>query len=144
MRILLRVIAALAALSSVAALGADAKPDPAAKPDPSKAPAPAKADEDKPKADAKAEAPPPPPEKIDAKTFDLALQDYFGGNPRAAAPKLFAFIETVSQTDENYAWAQFFLGKSLADLGLKHAAAVYFAKIARERTNPAVLPRALE
>jgi hypothetical protein len=100
-------------------------------------------DEKDKKADKEAPAP-PPPEKVDAKTFDLALQDYFGHNPRAAAPKLFAFLESVSSTDENYAWAQFFLAKSLIDLGMKHAGAVYLATIARQRTNPAVLPRALE
>jgi hypothetical protein len=138
----------LAALFSAPASGADATPKGGApaKPDATldnskQAPA---AEPEKKEEKGKAEAPPPPPDKVDAKTFDLALQDYFGGNPKSAAPKLFAFIETVSSTDENYAWAQFFLAKSLIDLGLKHAGAVYLAKIARERTNPAVLPRALQ
>ncbi len=83
------------------------------------------------------------PQKIDPKLFDQALQDYFGGSPKEAAAKLFTFTENVPATDENYAWAQFFLAKSLIDLGLRHAGAVYLARIARERTNPAVLPKAL-
>ncbi|MFZ5468629.1 MAG: hypothetical protein ACOZIN_04250 [Myxococcota bacterium] len=90
-------------------------------------------------------APPPPaPVKVDPKVFDEALEAYFAGNPKDAAPKLFLFTENVAQTDENYAWAQYFLAKSLIDLGLRHAGAVYLARIARERSNPAVLPKALE
>lgn len=93
-----------------------------------------------------ATAPPPAPQpkKIDPRLFDQALQDYFLGDPRAAAPKLFEYTENVPSTDENYAWAQFFLAKSLIELKLRHAGAVYLARIARERTNPAVLPKALE
>ncbi len=72
------------------------------------------------------------------------MEAYFAGNPKAAAPKLFAFTESTAQTDENYAWAQLFLARSLLDLGLRHAGAAYLARIARERTNPAVLPKALE
>jgi hypothetical protein len=90
------------------------------------------------------EAAPPPPQKVDPRLFDEALQDYFQGRPKDAAPKLFAFTESVSQTDDNYAWAQFFLAKSLIDLKLRHAGAVYLARIARERSNPAVLPKALD
>jgi hypothetical protein len=88
-------------------------------------------------------APPPPPKKIDPKLFDDALNDYFAGRPREAAPKLFEYTENVPQTDENYAWAQFFLARSLIELKLHHAGAVYLARIARERTNPAVLTKAL-
>lgn len=89
-------------------------------------------------------APPPPPRKIDPKLFDDALNDYFAGNPKAAAPKLFDYTENVPSTDENYAWAQFFLARSLIELKLYHAGAVYLSRIARERTNPQVLTRALE
>lgn len=84
------------------------------------------------------------PKKIDPKTFDSALNDYFTGHPKDAAPKLFDYTENLPSTDENYAWAQFFLAKSLIELNLRHAGAVYLARIARERTNPAVLPKALE
>ncbi len=91
-----------------------------------------------------APAAPVQPKKIDPRLFDSALQDYFTGNPRYAAPKLFEYTENLPSTDENYAWAQFFLAKSLIELNLRHAGAVYLARIARERTNPAVLPKALE
>jgi len=92
----------------------------------------------------KAEEPPPPPEKVDPKLFDEALSKYFDGNPRAAAGPLFAWLSATPKTDDNYAWGQYFLARSLIDLGLTHAGAVYLARIARERTNPNVLPRALE
>jgi hypothetical protein len=85
-----------------------------------------------------------PVRKIDPKIFDQALEDYFDGNQRKAAGKLFAYVEATAQTEENYAWAQYFLAKSLVDLGLRHAGGVYLAKIARERSNPTVLPRALD
>lgn len=94
--------------------------------------------------DAKAEPPRPPPKKADPKIFDEALKDYFAKNPRAAAGKLYEFIRGTSTTDENYAWAQLFLAKSLLDLGFKHAGGVFLSRIARERSNPVALPRALE
>lgn len=86
----------------------------------------------------------PQPKKIDPRIFDSALNDYFTGHPKDAAPKLFDYTENLPSTDENYAWAQFFLAKSLIEINLRHAGAVYLARIARERTNPAVLPKALE
>lgn len=105
-----------------------------------------KADEKKaeetPKADERAA--PPPPQKIDPKSFQQALELYFANNQREAARLLFAYTQNVPSTDENYAWAQFFLARSFIDLGLRHAGAVYLARIARERSNPAVLPKALE
>lgn len=87
---------------------------------------------------------PPPPAKPEAKALDEALEAYFGGHPKDAAARLYAYLERSSTTDENYAWAQLFLAKSFIDLGLEHAGAVYLARIAHERSNPAVLPRALE
>lgn len=87
---------------------------------------------------------PPVPKKLDPRLFDDALNDYFAGRPREAAPKLFEYTQNVPSTDENYAWAQFFLARSLIELKLYHGGAVYLARIARERTNPAVLTKALE
>lgn len=95
-------------------------------------------------AEAKAPEAPPPPEKADPKLLDEALEEFFARDYRAAAPLFYAYLEGSPQTDENYAWAQFFLATSLRELGLTHAAGHYLARIARERTNPAVLPRALE
>ncbi|AEI62361.1 hypothetical protein [Corallococcus macrosporus] len=91
-----------------------------------------------------AEAPPPAPEKVDPAVFDQALQAYFDGNPRDAAEPLYAWLQAAPRTDENYAWGQYFLARSLIDLGLTHAGASYLARIARERSNPNVLPRALD
>ncbi len=97
-------------------------------------------------AEAKADAPETraAPEKVDPKIFDEALSEYFSGNPRGAAGPLFAWLAAAPKTDDNYAWAQYFLARSLIDLGLTHAGATYLARIARERSNPNVLPRALE
>ncbi|RKH31802.1 tol-pal system YbgF family protein [Corallococcus sp. CA031C] len=91
-----------------------------------------------------AEAPPPPPQKVPPETFDNALKAYFDGKPRDAAGPLYAWLQATPRTDDNYAWGQYFLAKSLIDLGLTHAGATYLARIARERTNPNVLPRALD
>jgi hypothetical protein len=85
-----------------------------------------------------------PPPKVDPKTFDEALHDYFDGKPEPAARKLYAFLESTPLTDENYAWAQYFLGRCLIDLNLRHAGAVYLAKVAHERSNPQVLPKTLD
>jgi hypothetical protein len=103
-----------------------------------------KADPKKDEKKEEAKAAPPPPQKIDPKSFQTALEAYFNGNQREAARLLFAYTQNVPSTDENYAWAQFFLARSFIDLGLRHAGAVYLARIAQERTNPAVLPKALE
>ena len=85
-----------------------------------------------------------PPPKVDPKIFDEALKDYFDNKQEQAARKLYAFIESTPPTDENYAWAQYFLARCLIDLNLRHGGAVYLAKVAHERSNPQVLPRTLE
>ncbi len=94
---------------------------------------------------APAEAPPTAsPAKVKSGTFENALSSYFTGRPKEAAPLFFAYLESTPSTEENFAWAQFFLAKSLLELKLPHAAALYLARVARERTNPAVLGKALE
>ncbi|WP_342379129.1 hypothetical protein NVS55_06860 [Myxococcus stipitatus] len=111
------------------------------------APAPATPGTEAPASDKKpatAEAPPPIPRKVDPAIFDKALQDYFDGDARAAAGPLYAWLLAAPKTDDNYAWGQYFLAKSLIDLGLTHAGASYLARIARERSNPNVIPRALD
>src|SRR5438105_8345573 len=123
---------------------AESKPKenkPAAAPAETKKDEPAKKDEGGTAAAAPA---PNEPQKIDPKSFDKALENYFLGYPKESAGALFAYTEGMPQTDENYAWAQFCLAKSLIDLGLHHAGGVYLARIARERSNPAVLPKARE
>jgi hypothetical protein len=91
-----------------------------------------------------AEAPKGPAEKAGQPLFDEALQDYFADHKETAARKLYAFIEGSPPTDENHPWAQYFLARCFIDLGLRHAGAVYLARVARERSNPQVLPRTLE
>jgi hypothetical protein len=93
---------------------------------------------------AAAPLPAAPPQKADPALFEKALSNYFGKNPKDAARRFHAYLEGSPQTDENHAWAQYFLARSLLELGLTQAAGYYLARIARERTNPAVLPRALE
>lgn len=93
---------------------------------------------------AAAETPEAPPQKADPKLLDAALQQFYANDFRDAAPMFYAYLEGSPPTDENYAWAQYFLARSLRELGLTHAAGYYLARIARERSNPAVLPRALE
>ena len=85
-----------------------------------------------------------PPQKVDPKIFDEALKDYFDNKQEQAARKLYAFIESTPPTDENFAWAQYFLARCLIDLNLRHGGAVYLAKVAHERSNPQVLPKTLE
>jgi len=81
---------------------------------------------------------------VDPKIFDEALKDYFDNKQEQAARKLYAFIEATPPTDENFAWAQYFLARCLIDLSLRHGGAVYLAKVAHERSNPQVLPKTLE
>ncbi|NTX15396.1 hypothetical protein HUA76_31970 [Myxococcus sp. CA056] len=139
------------ATPGAAAKPATGSPAPAAKPAESGASAPAAGTEGAPaaaasdkKPEAAAEAPPPVPQKVDPAIFDQALQDYFDGKPRDAAGPLYAWLQAAPKTDDNYAWAQYFLARSLIDLGLTHAGASYLARIARERSNPNVIPRALD
>jgi hypothetical protein len=112
---------------------------PAAAPAQGAAPAPAGAN-----AAAATPAADQPPQKVDPKIFDDALKDYFDNRQEQAARKLYAFIESTPPTDENFAWAQYFLARCLIDLNLRHGGAVYLAKVAHERSNPQVLPKTLE
>lgn len=128
---------------SGAAPAASGKPA-AAPPAPAPAAEAGKPAEGAPAKEAAAEAAPPPPVKVDPAVFDRALEDYFQGRPRDAAGPLYAWLQQAPRTDENYAWGQYFLARSLIDLGLTHAGASYLSRIARERSNPNVLPRALD
>jgi hypothetical protein len=85
-----------------------------------------------------------PAEKATQQLFDDALADYFADHKESAARKLYAYTEGTPPTDENHPWAQYFLARCFIDLGLRHAGAVYLARVARERSNPQVLPRTLE
>jgi hypothetical protein len=113
------------------------------KPGAAAAPAAAAPQAGQPAAQQQAAAEQPPP-KVDPKIFDEALKDYFDNKQEQAARKLYAFIESTPPTDENFAWAQYFLARCLIDLNLRHGGAVYLAKVAHERSNPQVLPKTLE
>ncbi len=110
------------------------------------APPPRAAPAEAPKAEAPPAAPAPTPaaEPAPREWLDEGIEAFHDKDARAAAPLLFHYLAGTPPTDEGYAWGQLFLARSLAQLGLRHAAAVYLAKIARERTNPEVLPQALE
>jgi SOS response regulatory protein OraA/RecX len=127
--------------TQVAPAGAPTAP---ARPPAGTPPAPAATAPAQPQAGAPAAAQEQPPQKVDPKIFDEALRDYFDNKQEQAARKLYAFIESTPPTDENFAWAQYFLARCLIDLNLRHAGAVYLAKVAHERSNPQVLPRTLE
>ncbi|WP_375771148.1 hypothetical protein NR798_09695 [Archangium gephyra] len=132
-RTLLAALVSTALLATPALVQAQAGGAPAA-------PAPAPATKEA----APAQAAPPPAEKVPDAVFDKALADYFAGNARAAAGPLYTWLLSAPRTHENYAWGQYFLARSLIDLGFTHAGGVYLSRIARERTHPEVLPRALE
>jgi hypothetical protein len=85
-----------------------------------------------------------PTGRADVKLFEEGLADYFAKKPQDAANKLYQFLSTCPPTDENFAWGQYFMAKSFLDLGLKHAAASLLARVAKERSNPSVLPKALD
>ena len=141
---------ALAAAALLQASPVTAAPAPAnaAAPENAQAAPAAAADAQTPATDAKApaadSAPAAPAQKATPKLLDDALGKFYAKDYRGAAPMFYAFIEGSPPTDENYAWAQYFLARSLRELGLTHAAGYFLAKVARERSNPAVLPRALE
>jgi len=124
------LVLALAAAPAPAPQPAPAAPAPAGAPDAGTSPS--------------AAAPATLPQKVDPKIFDEGLTFYFTANYKEAARRFYAYLEAMPQTDDNYAWAQYFLGQSLVKLRLTHAGAYYLARIARERSNPEVVPRALE
>ena len=141
----MRTLALAMSALAVMAHGAQPKTDPVTgeAADKKAAPAPAGAPAAAPAAPPEKAAPKAAPVKLDPQLLDQALNDYFTGHPRDAAPKLYLWLDNTAPTDDNYAWAEYFLARSLIDLDLRHAGAWYLAKIARERTNPNVLPKAL-
>lgn len=80
---------------------------------------------------------------LDASVLDRAIAEHHEGDHRSAVVSLHAWLEAAPATDENRAWAQYFLAKSLASLGLTHAGVVYLNAVVRERANPHAVPRAI-
>jgi hypothetical protein len=75
--------------------------------------------------------------------FEKGLGAYYGDNFVSSAAHMYDYLSTNENTVENYEWAEFFLGASLARLGFKHAAAEYMYNVAKNRTKPEILPDAL-
>ena len=76
--------------------------------------------------------------------FDEALVLLRAGKPREAAPRFFDFLHRSPRTADNYEPAELFLAESMVQLGFTHAAAVYYADVARTRARPETLPEALK
>ena len=76
-------------------------------------------------------------------TFEKGLGEYYADDFVDAAAAMFDYIATNEATVENYEWAEYFLGKSLAALDFDHAAAEYLFNVAKNRSRPEILPDAL-
>jgi TolA-binding protein len=89
-------------------------------------------------ADAGPKRPAAPPE-----TFEEGLGHYYADDFAQAAAAMYDYLSTNEPTIENYEWAEYFLGTSLARMGLGHGAAEYLFNVAKNRTRPEILPDAL-
>lgn len=65
-------------------------------------------------------------------------------NPKVHAGKLYNFIAKADPTHPMFGRAQLYLAQSLLQLGYTQAAAVWFARVTTERTDPEALPEALD
>lgn len=82
-------------------------------------------------------------EEIDPTIFDDALEDFYDGDFVSAAAGFWGYVHFGQPSADRYEWAQFFLGESLAGLGLWHAAVQYYYLVAKTRSRPEILPEAL-
>jgi TolA-binding protein len=114
----------------------------AAKTDPKNAQKPAAKDDTAKAAQAttpkKSSRPAAPPE-----TFEKGLGAYYGADYVGAAALMYDYLATNENTVENYEWAEYFLGTTLAKMGFFHAGAEYLFNVAKNRTRPEILPDAL-
>lgn len=85
----------------------------------------------------------PPAEPVPTVVFDEGLVAFKSGGYRAAAEKLWHYLAGNEQAADQYEWAEYYLGRSLLELGLSHAAVEYFYNVAKERKRPELLPDAL-
>jgi hypothetical protein len=79
-----------------------------------------------------------PPER-----FEDGLKAFYSDDFRNASAFMYDYVATNEATVENYEWAEYFLGVSLARMGYRHAAAEYLFNVAKNRTRPEILPEAL-
>jgi hypothetical protein len=118
-------------------------------PAPAATPAPGDASADAPAAPVPAPPPPAPTlapapaADLDPEVFDEALADFHAGRHADAAAGFWGVLRLASPTSEPYEWSQFFLGESLHALGLHQAASQYYYIVARTRSRPELVPRAL-
>src|SRR5687768_16127872 len=106
-------------------------------PEPGAAPAPAKA-----AAPASPPAPDVPPP--DPALFQQAKAEVLAKRWESAVEPLFAYFAAAPMTDEHRPYAELHLAEALMALGLKHAAAVFFADLVAERSQPEAVPPAVE
>lgn len=101
----------------------------------------APAEGEAPASDAPAEA--PASEPVPDVVFEEGLVSFKSGGYRAAAEKLWHYLAGNDQAADQYEWAELYLGRSLHELGMTHAAVEYFYNVAKERKRPELLPEAL-
>jgi hypothetical protein len=75
--------------------------------------------------------------------FEKGLGAFYADDYVSAAAAMYDYVATNEETVENYEWAQYFLGVSLARLGFEHAGLEYLFDVAKNRTRPEILPDAL-
>jgi hypothetical protein len=85
-----------------------------------------------------------PPETPDPLWFQTGREAAMAKQWKRAVEPLHAFYERAPATDDNRTWAELYLAQSLRALGFKHAASVFYADLVQERSNPEVIPAAVE
>lgn len=79
-----------------------------------------------------------PPER-----FEQGLKAFYSDDFQTAAALMYDYVATNEPGVENYEWAEYFLGTSLANVGLRQGGAEYLFNVAKNRSRPEVLPEAL-
>ncbi|MGF1511740.1 MAG: hypothetical protein ACFB9M_19770 [Myxococcota bacterium] len=75
--------------------------------------------------------------------FEEGLRAFYSDDYKNAASVMYDYVATNDSSVENYEWAEYFLGLSLARMDFNHAAAEYLYNVAKNRTRPEILPEAL-
>ncbi|MEM6274783.1 MAG: hypothetical protein AAF735_06040 [Myxococcota bacterium] len=83
-------------------------------------------------------------QEIDPEIFEDALEDYYDRSFVSSAAGFWSYIYYGDPSAENYEWAQFFLAESLRELGLYHGAVQYYYLVSKTRSQPEILPEALD
>lgn len=75
--------------------------------------------------------------------FREGLADFYDESYAEAAARMYDYVATNEAGTENRAWAEYFLGVSLARLGFGQGAAEHLFDVANDRSKPEILPDAL-